>query len=116
MRIATSPKGIKKSTLRGYLGCFASYFTFCTIAEIPAFPVTTPSIALFLYQYRVNWPELSRGVHPSALRSFARRTAHLFEDYPNEYTELDSWPGAQDVVRELQKPIAARESSPASVF
>ncbi|GAA5826385.1 hypothetical protein JCM5353_008850 [Sporobolomyces roseus] len=111
LRIATTAdRDITDRSLRNYLGPFASYLVFCTIAKIPAFPITSAITTLFLYQYRVNWPELGRSNHPTALRSFARRTVHLFDEYPKEYEELDSWVNAEETMRELQKPIVSRQS------
>lgn len=111
LRIATTAdRDITDRSLRNYLGPFASYLVFCTIAKIPAFPITSAITTLFLYQYRVNWPELGRSNHPTALRSFARRTIHLFDEYPKEYEELDSWVNAEETMRELQKPIVSRQS------
>jgi len=117
MQVVTSPTGIvTQPTHRHYLAILATYLSFCAIAKLPPFPITSAMIALYLYQYRAQWPEMSRTNNPAALRFFTRRTVQLFDDQSEAYKQLDSWHDSDLLIRELRKPIEATKSSVCECF
>lgn len=112
LQAATSPTGIvTQPSHRQYLAILATYLSFCAIAKLPPFPITSAMIALYLYQYRAQWPEMSRSNNPTALRFFARRTLQLFDEQSEAYKQLDSWHDSDLLIRELKAPIKTTKNS-----
>jgi len=109
--VTSSTNAVTQQTLRSYLAVLSTYLSFCAIATVPPFPISSPMIALYLYQYRAQWPEVNRVNNPAALRFFARRISHLFDDDSEVYKQLESWPVSDLLIRELKKPIATSKGS-----
>ncbi|GAA6021800.1 hypothetical protein JCM11491_003880 [Sporobolomyces phaffii] len=95
---------------RQYLAELATYLVFCHIVQIPPFPITRPLIALYMYNYRAQWPEESRSRTYHILSLFGRWTSHIFA-VSGPLRELENWPGCQEVIKELQAPITKRKQS-----
>jgi len=84
----------------------STYIAFCRILKIHPFPISDALIALYIYQYRAQWPEESRLKTAQSLRMFSRWTSPLYGIDNPTLIRLNSWFGAQEVIKELERPIS----------
>jgi hypothetical protein len=84
----------------------STYIAFCRILKIHPFPISDALIALYIYQYRAQWPEESRLKTAQSLRMFSRWTSPLYGIDNPTLVRLNGWFGAQEVIKELERPIS----------
>ncbi|GAA5900608.1 uncharacterized protein JCM6883_002898 [Sporobolomyces salmoneus] len=107
----TGRKNLSIASHRSYLDQLSTYVAFCHIIKLNPFPISTAMIAVYLYQYRAQWPEEPRESTFESLKVFERWTNRLYETDHQDYQKLDQWLTASEVVTELQKAIQPSSSS-----
>ncbi|GAA5845313.1 hypothetical protein JCM3766R1_000727 [Sporobolomyces carnicolor] len=90
---------------RNYLEQLATYIAFCRILRLNPFPISNALIALFMYQFRAQWPEETRQRTAESLRTLATWTSPLYDVLHPTLVKLNAWPRSEEVIKELRKPI-----------
>ncbi|GAA5953882.1 hypothetical protein JCM3765_000678 [Sporobolomyces pararoseus] len=90
---------------RNYLDELSTYIAFFRIMKLNPFPISNALVAVYMYQYRAQWPEESRAKTAHALGLFARWTSPLFGNDDPRLIRLNNWEGADEVIKEMERSL-----------